>query len=318
MKPNVTVIVVSYNTRELTLACLRSVLRETRRTSIKVVVVDNASSDGSADAIADELPEITLIRSDENLGFAKANNLAAARTRGNFLLLLNPDTVVLDSAIDRLMDFAADHPAAGIWGGRTVFADGSLNPTSCWGFMSPWSLFSQSIGLARRWRHSSLFNPEGYGGWQRDTVRNVDIVTGCFLLITRELWDALDGFDERFFMYAEEADLCYRARKLGVRPAFTPRSHIIHHGGASEPVRSTKAVRLLQAKATFIRKHWHLGRPFGISFLRMHVLTRVLAYKCLAIVDRTNAGCYAARTAEWVSVWGSRKVWTAGFGEASR
>src|SRR5690606_35725860 len=117
-------------------------------------------------------------------------------------------------------------------------------------------VFCVATGLSSLFRGSSLFNPEGYGGWKRDTVREVDIVSGCFFLIRRELWERLGGFDPAFFMYGEEADLCLRARKLGARPMVTPEATIVHYGGASERVRADKMVRLLQAKALLIRRHW--------------------------------------------------------------
>ena len=276
--PLVTVIVVSYNTRELTVACIRSVLEETRRSQFEVIVVDNASADGSAEAIAESFPQVQLIRSDLNLGFAKANNLAANHAKGRYLLLLNPDTVVLDGAVDRLLGFAASRAEAGIWGGRTLFADGSLNPTSCWGSMSLWSLFALATGLTALGRGNALLNPEGYGSWQRDEVREVDVVTGCLLLIRCDLWDRLGGFDEDFFMYAEEADLCFRARQIGARPLLTPDAAIIHYDGASDRVPSARMIKLLSGKVLFMRKHWTTWkRVVGIALLRLHVVVRVVA-----------------------------------------
>jgi GT2 family glycosyltransferase len=132
MKPDVSIIVVSYGTREMTLECLRSIKEDTGGTDHEVIVVDNNSSDGSPGAIAAEFPRFRLMVQSTNLGFAAACNLAAVDARGEYLLLLNPDTVVQGSAIDRLLLFARGRPEAGIWGGRTVFADGKLNPMSCW------------------------------------------------------------------------------------------------------------------------------------------------------------------------------------------
>ena len=145
--PSLSVLIASYNTREMTLACLRSISAEAGSDDFEVIVVDNGSADGSAAAVEAECPAVKLIRSTENLGFARANNLAALRAAGSFILLLNSDTLVRDLAIDRLVAFANANPQAGIWGGRTVFADGSLNPKSCWRFMSLWSLFAQAVGL---------------------------------------------------------------------------------------------------------------------------------------------------------------------------
>ena len=174
--------------------------------------------------------------------------------RGRRILLLNPDTVILDHAIDRLYAFAEAHPDCGIWGGRTVFSDGRLNPTSCWRGFTLWSIFCFTTGLTRM-RRSGLFNPEGYGGWQRDSARAVDIVTGCFFLIDRALWERCQGFDPAFFMYGEEADLCIRARHFGARPMMTPDATIIHYGGASEPDRAEQRIKVLASRISLMRRH---------------------------------------------------------------
>lgn len=300
-----TIVVVLFNTREMTLACLRSVFDQTTPGTFEVIVVDNASEDGSADAIEREFGErVTLIRSTVNLGFAAANNLAARHARSDFLLLLNPDTVVLDRAIDCLVAFAEEHPTAGIWGGRTVFADGSLNPSSCWRRPTLWSLLCQASGLSSLFRQSGIFNPEAMGGWKRDTMREVDIVTGCFLLIRRSLWERLGGFDPAFFMYGEEADLCLRARAFGARPLVTPEATIVHHGGASETVRADKMVRLLQAKVLLIRRHWSIGgREAGVMLLRLWPLTRMWAWRFAAVFG-TSGGLET-----WRDVWRRRAEW---------
>ena len=127
--PELSILLVNWNTRQLTLECLASVIAETTRTEYEIIVVDNGSSDGSAEAIARAFPHVRLIESRENLGFARATNLQACEARGDKLLLLNTDTVVLDGAIDALMEFSRREPQARIWGGRTLFADGSLNAT---------------------------------------------------------------------------------------------------------------------------------------------------------------------------------------------
>ena len=206
----------------MTLECIRSVLKETAVVRYEIILVDNASTDGSAEAIRRNFPNIDLIASTENLGFARANNIAAKHARGRKILLLNPDTIILDHAIDKLYQFALTKPECHIWGGRTVFADGKLNPQSCWRCAGLWSVFCSTVGLSLL-KRSSIFFSEGYGGWDRDTVRRVDIVSGCFLLTDRDLWEELQGFNPLFFMYGEEADYCLRARQLGARPMIYPR-----------------------------------------------------------------------------------------------
>ena len=189
---------------------------------MRVVVLDNASDDGSADAVAAAFPQVELIRSPDNLGFARANNVIAETAATEWLLLLNSDTEVLPGAIDELLAFARANPAHGIYGGRTLFPDGSLNRGSCYDRLTPWSAFCHATGLVAAFRDSALFDTENIGGWARDSVREVDIVSGCFFLIRTALWRELGGFDPRFFMYGEEVDLCHRARARGWRPVVTP------------------------------------------------------------------------------------------------
>lgn len=309
---HLSILVVSYNTRTETLACLHSVFGAALACSWEVIVVDNASSDGSCEAIHREFPDARLIRLRQNVGFARANNIAAKRANGDMLLLLNPDTIITGDAVESLLRFAAAHHDAGIWGGRTLFPDGTLNPSSCWRFMSLPSIFSQAVGLAALFRGSGVFNREAYGGWARDDVREVDFVTGCFLLIRRQLWQDLGGFDETFFMYAEEADLCFRARALGCRPMFTPEASIVHIGGASEAVFAPKCIRLFCAKVAFINKHWSgWRRRLGVAILKLHVWSRQTGHLALGRLTGSQRHCDRGR--EWRNVWRARNQWERGY-----
>lgn len=306
--PDLTVIVVSYNTRDLTLAALRTLYETTKTTRFHCVVYDNASSDGSAEAIAAEFPQVELIASGDNLGFAKANNVVAAQASTDWLLLLNPDTEVHAGAIDNLMGFAKANPQAGIWGGRTVFPDGSLNIASCWGRITPWSAFCNAVGLRAAFPKSTLFNPEGYGNWQRDTVREVDIVVGCFLLIRRELWDELGGFNLKYFMYGEEADLCLRARAAGWRPMITPDAQIMHLVGASSGKIARKVEMVAKARATLIRDHWPAPLvPWGLFLMWLWAALRFAASRPLAMMGKREAA------EKWATIWAHRRDWLAGY-----
>jgi GT2 family glycosyltransferase len=305
------VLVVSYNTRAMTLACLRSLDAETR-VPHEVIVLDNASPDGSAAAIAAAFPGLRLIASAENHGFAVGNNIAAQEARGRYLLLLNPDTLVLDGAVDKLVAFAERTPAAGIWGGRTLFPDGSLNPMSVFGDQTLWSLFCRASGLSLLFRDSPSLNPEDYGGWARDSERAVDVVQGSFLLIRRELWQDLGGFDASFVMYGEEADLCRRARARGAAPRMTPEATIIHYAGASSRLRSDHAILILKAKVTLLRRHlprWQ--QPAALALLRAWPLGRALGGRLLGLLTGRRRGAEAA--AHWGAVWRARADWRDGF-----
>lgn len=309
---DLSIIVVSYNTREMTLDCLASIAAETVTVSYEVIVVDNNSSDQSAAAIARQFPEVKLIALDSNVGFARANNLAAKQARGRRLLLLNPDTIILDCAIDRLLEFADANASFHVWGGRTVFPDGSLNRTSCFRRISLWNLLCFALGLTYFGRRNPIFNSEAYGGWDRDTSRHVDIVTGCFLLIDRPLWERLGGFDPTFFMYGEEADLCHRARSLGARPAITPEATIVHYGGASDVVPVDKRVKVFKGRITLINRHFGWpARTIGQALHLIVPLTRWYGYSMAAALAR-NAE-WQENAVYWEAVWRRRREWVGGY-----
>lgn len=315
---NLSILIISHNTRTLTLDCLRSVYEQTRGIDFEVIVLDNASTDGSAAAIAAEFPQVRLMEPGSNLGFAVGNNRASQHAAGEFLLLLNPDTVVLDRAIERLLMFARAQPESGIYGGRTLHADRSLNRDSCHGRPTPWSLLCMGLGLSSIFRNSAIFNPEGLGSWRRDSVRAVDCVTGCFLLIDRQLWDSLGGFDESFFMYGEDTDLCMRATAAGYPCLLCPEAQIIHYGGRSERVRADKMVRLFRAKVQLFEKHWppHMI-GFGIRMLQLWALTRTIATRLAMLVGRDCRASHKAwreifhRRSEFSSTVPARKDSTA-------
>ncbi|MGB3246952.1 MAG: glycosyltransferase, partial [Sulfitobacter sp.] len=245
-------------------------------------------------------------------GFAQGNNTAIHHARGEYILLLNPDTVVLNGAIDRLLDFARRQPEAKIWGGRTLYGDHSLNPTNCWQQMTLWSLTSQFLGLSSLFSGSPLFNPEGYGGWLRHEEREVDIVTGCFFLIKRTFWYELNGFDGTYVMYGEEANLCLRARKHSARPRITPEAEIIHYGGASETVRADKVVRLITAKTTLVRHYFPAWqKPLGLMLLRLWPWSRMQAARFRA--KATGKKQHREAAENWSEVWMRRSEWRSGY-----
>jgi len=307
---DLSIIVVSYNTRDETLECLRSVYEQTVGIGFEVIVVDNASGDGSPEAIASEFPQLELIRLEENIGFGRANNVGAKSASGRYILLLNPDTIVLDEAIQKLLAFAEADGRGGIYGGRTVFRDGSLNPITCRRRETVWSLFCKATGLAALFKKSPFFNAESYGSFQQDRVMEVDVIPGSFFLIGSELWHELEGFDPVYFMYGEEVDLCYRAKKRGFTCLFTPSSTIIHYGGVSEKIFVDKMVRLLSAAATRLRTHWSPKRtPIGLALLRLWIVRRWLAWRILGFFKDDSR----QKAAEMKKVWQRRGDWIKGF-----
>jgi N-acetylglucosaminyl-diphospho-decaprenol L-rhamnosyltransferase len=306
LRPDVSILLVTFRCRDEAAACLRSVYATPSGVELEVVVLDNASGDGTVELVASEFPQARLIASQENLGFAKGVNRAAEEATGEFVLLLNPDMEVHPGAIESIVAFARAHPEHGLYGGRTLDPDGTVNPGSCWGAPTLWSLFCFAGLLSTAFKHSRIFDPEALGGWKRDSVREVDIVTGCLLLAPRVLWQELGGFDTRFFMYGEDADLSFRAKALGYRPAITPDAVVTHEIGVSSATREDKLLLLFRGKATFLRKHWRGPRlRAGLFLLKAGVGVRAL----LAVLGGRNDG----RAGAWPEVWRERRDWLPGY-----
>jgi N-acetylglucosaminyl-diphospho-decaprenol L-rhamnosyltransferase len=305
---DLSVLIVTHGNPGLTRACLESVFAETRVCAFEVIVVDNASGDETPEMIAREFPAVRLIRSEHNVGFARANNQAARLATGEYLVLLNPDTIVLDRALERLLDFARRQPAPGLYGGRTLRPDGRLDPRSCWGAQTPWSAFCFATGLSTAFRRHRLFDPESLGRWNRDSVRAVGIVTGCLLLTARSTWEALGGFDERFFMYGEDSDLSLRARRDGYLVRISPAATIVHVVGASSATSAAKMSMVMKSRATIMRKHWRpLSRLFGLACLLCGVWLRAAGSRGLSLLGVRSARSF------WEGVWRTRSDWLRGY-----
>jgi GT2 family glycosyltransferase len=304
------IVLVSYNTAEYTKRAIQSVYDETKDTDFKIIMVDNDSKDNSVLLIANEFPQVEIIQTGANLGFAGGVNLGAKASDSKFLLLLNPDTVILHNAIDKLMAFAHDVPSAGIWGGVTLNNDLTLNPNNARARISSKTLLFSALGLSKIFNKSCFFNHDNYGCWDRKSERDVDVVTGCFFLTPRLLWEELEGLDETFFMYAEEADYCARAIKKGYRPRVTPNAKIIHHGGVSETNLSGKMLKLLKGKAELINKHasdWE--KPLHKVLLLSHVFNKYISLRLFTLFSKNKQ----SELHEWRIVYQKRKEWLKGY-----
>lgn len=304
--PDLSIILVSYNTREYTLRALKSLYEETSKTSFEVILVDNDSKDGSLEAVQEHYPQVQAYQSGENLGFAGGVHYGVDRSTAPMLLLLNPDTVITDGAVDKLYQFAQQNPKNGIWGGVTLNNDMTVNSQHAWARHSLSTLVFSAFGLSKIFSKSCLFNKANYGCWNRDSVKEVDILSGCFFMTTRDLWNKLGGLDTSFFMYAEEADYCLKAKKLGYQPIVTPEARLIHHGGVSYDNLAAKETQLLQGKVELIKRHENnLASRTYISLLWMYAFNKMIESRLL------KPGTVEAR--EWNKVFQNRNVWIKGY-----
>lgn len=301
-KPDVAVIIVTYNSADQIEACLSTLLAQRATITQEVIVVDNDSQDETVSIIKEKFPDVRLFTPGENLGFAKAVNFAAQQTEAEYVLLLNPDTEVLDNAVDKVHAFAQQNPRYGLYGGRTLKEDGkTLERSSCWGQPTPWSLFLFATGLSTIFRHNTFFDPESLGKWERDSVREVGVITGCFLLASKDAWEKIGGFDEHFWLYGEDVDLAISARKAGFYPVITPDAVTIHEVGQSS-TSAQKMIWLHRGKVSLIKKHWSgLPRSLSLLFIKTGVFIRSLLYQATGKSDN-----------QWVQGWKRRSEWIHG------
>jgi len=273
--PDVSVIVVSYNTRDILRLCLDRLREELASVRGEAIVVDNASTDGSADMVAAEFPEMSVVRSPVNLGFAAANNRGFALARGRYLVLLNPDAVLGVGALARALDHMEDAPQVGMAGGRLQDTEGRLQPS---GRLFP-SLLNELLvtsGLAARYPGSRLFGRFDRSWADPDQPAQVDWVPGAFTIIRRAVLTRTGGFDERFFLYYEEVDLCRRTVGAGYEVWYWPDIEITHIGGAcSKTVTSlefsTSGSQLtlwrMRSALLYYRKHHGTLTAWGVAAL---------------------------------------------------
>jgi N-acetylglucosaminyl-diphospho-decaprenol L-rhamnosyltransferase len=304
--PELSIVVVNYNTREATSACLASVLEASPGVDLELIVVDNGSADGSADAFRERFAGVQVIEAGENLGFARGVNLGARSATGHWLLLLNPDTITLPGSLEALLAFARVHPEYGVFGGRTLRPDGSVDPSSCWGAPSLWSLTMFATMASTAFKHTRAFDPESLGSWQRDTVREVPIITGCLLLVRLDDWQRLGGMDEDYFLYGEDAEFSLRAARAGLRRVIVPAASIVHEVGGSSDAGGAKGCMVMAGKVTLLRKTWSPGRAsIGVRLLLAGVGVRA------ALETLTRR-----RRAPWRTVWRRRADWLGGYPRA--
>ncbi|MDF1762118.1 MAG: glycosyltransferase family 2 protein [Oleibacter sp.] len=304
--PQLSIILVSYNTRDYTLRALHSLYEETTSTKFEVILVDNDSKDGSFEAVQEQFPQVQVFQTGENLGFAGGVHYGVARSSAPMLLLLNPDTVVIDRAVDNLYNFAQQNSSNGIWGGVTLNNDMTLNTQHAWSRHNFTSLIFSAFGLSRIFSDSCFFNKANYGCWKRDTVKEVDVLSGCFFMTPRDLWNKLGGLDVSFFMYAEEADYCLKASKLGYQPIVTPDARLIHHGGVSHANLAAKQIKLLRGKVELIKRHDSgLTKKIYIGLIWLYSFNKVLESKLF------KSG--TAEAAEWKKVFLERATWMKGY-----
>jgi GT2 family glycosyltransferase len=254
--PDVSIVIVNYRASEYVRQSLRSLRQAQRYEHTEIIIVDNASQDRSRQAITEEFPEVQWIGLKSNIGFGKACNVGAQKASGTYLLLLNPDTVVSRNTLAACIEFMDTRPDVGILGPKILNPDGTLQPSCRRSFPTPLVAFSHLFGLSKLFPRSRLFGKYNLTYLDPDTSAQVDAVSGSFMFMRTKTFRTLGGFDEAFFMYGEDLDLCARTRQHGYTVWYYPETQIIHFKGrsaAKQPLRSRAA--FYEAMVLFSRKY---------------------------------------------------------------
>lgn len=288
-RKDVSIAIVNWNTRDLLDQCLRSVYESSKDLSFEIVLVDNASSDGSADMVEAKYPQVKLIRNSTNPGFATACNLAFEHCGGRYFMLLNSDTIVLDHALSTLCQFMDQHPEAGAAGCRLLNKDGTLQ-RSCSRFPGVMTELYDALYLSKLFPKSRLLASYSMSFWDFGSVREVDFAGGSCLIVRNEAIADVGLLDEGYFMYTEEADWCYRMKKGGWKIFYVPDASIVHLGGSSSRRYGSQIlVHLYSSRNRFVRKH----RGVACAFLHRAVvvvgaLCRLPVFALSSAIRRTE------------------------------
>ena len=272
----ISVIIVNYNVRHFLEQCVASVRRALHSLQGEILVFDNASVDDSVLMLRQHFPDVHCIESKTNLGFSKANNAAAKLAKGEYVLILNPDTVLPEDCLIRCLEFLDAHPDAGALGVKMVDGQGKFLPESKRGFPGFWVCFCKMIGLYKLFPASSIFNGYYMGHLKENETNEVDVLTGAFMMMRKEVYDKVGGFDEQFFMYGEDLDLCYRIQKAGFKVFYVHSTQIIHYKGES-----TKRSSLDETKVFYSAMHLFVKKHLSSSLLVEIILRSAIAARSI-------------------------------------
>jgi len=277
--PHISIVIVNYNVKEYVASLLISIHKATHGLQTEIFVVDNASTDGSQEFITSRFPSIRFIRNEVNVGFAKANNQAIRQASGTYTLIINPDTLIQENTLTTLYEHMLSNPNVAAAGCKLLNPDGSFAPESKRSIPTPLSAFYKVLGFSSKYYVSSL---------GEDETGSVPVLSGAFMFCRTDVLQQLDGFDERFFMYGEDIDLCYRMSTEGYDIHYVPSTSIIHYKGESTKKDNLDYVILFnKAMYQFFEKHYSARYTFWIKLVvRMGIVLRAIASYLLTVLKR--------------------------------
>ena len=271
---NLSNIIVSWNAKEYLDECLQSIVENAPPFAFETIVVDNASTDGAPDLVEKKYPQVHLIRNAENLGFAKANNIGIEQSKGKYICLINSDAVVLKDCLDLMCRYMDEHPEIGVLGPRVLNRDGSLQPT-CREFPTFWKNLCRATALDKLFPKSKIFGGYFMMNWSHDTVREVDFLSGCFMLVRKSAIEQVGLLDDNFFFYGEDKDWCKRFWKAGWKVVYFPHAEAIHYlYGSSDKDPVKLYIQQTRANLQYYTKHH--SRAAKTAFLLTNIFHQII------------------------------------------
>ena len=265
---DVSIIIVNFNTQQLTLNCLESVFRSLTDYHFEVILIDNASRDDSVHVIGEQYPQVKLIANEDNLGFSKANNQGMRVAEGRYVLLLNSDTVVQPNTFEVMTRFMDEHPEVGASGCKVVLPDGSLDKACRRGFPTPSATFFYVSRLSKLFPKNPRINAYHREDLDPDEAYPIDCLIGAFMMVRREALEQVGMLDEDFFMYGEDVDWCYRIKQAGWVNYYYPKTKIVHYKRASSRNKPFKITyEFHRAIYVLYNKHFKQQYPFWVNAL---------------------------------------------------
>lgn len=282
---DISIIIVTWNGKEFLDKCLQSIFDNVSNCRFETIVVDNASIDGAPDLVKEKYPQVRLIRNSENLGFAKANNIGIKESTGEYVCLINSDVVVLKNCLELMCQYMNEHPKIGVLGPKVLYPDNSLQ-LSCREFPTLWKNMCHAMALDKLLPNSDFFSGYEMVNWPHDSVREVDYLSGCFMMVRQSAIEHVGLLDDDFFFYAEDKDWCKRFWKTDWKVVYYPRAKAIHYESGSADKDPVKFY-VQQAKANLQYYSKHHSRSAQIAFILtviIHQIVRVFGYSVLYLI----------------------------------
>ena len=278
---DLSIVIVSYNTKDFLKKCIESVQDTSKNFTYEIIVVDNASSDGSSKMVSENFKDVTLIANKQNLGFSKANNLGVKKTSGRYVLFLNSDTLVFENTLRLMIEFMDSEKNAGAATCKVIMPDERIDDASHRGFPTPWNSFSHFSGLSKIFGKTKLFGGYNLGYLDFNKTHEIDALAGAFMLVRRDAGEQVSWWDEDYFFYGEDLDFCYKLKQMGWKIYYVPSVSILHYKGISGGIKKhSKEISTanketiiksqkerFKAMRIFYKKHYEQKYPWVVTRL---------------------------------------------------